>query len=438
METAVIILAAGKGTRMKSDLPKVLHPIAGKPMLWHVIKAAQSLSPAKTVVITGHGAEDVESMVKTEFPSQPITFARQTEQKGTGHATQQAESALSGFQGHAVVLYGDVMLNARPDVLPQLQGNIQPGTLTVLTADVPDPTGFGRIFHKNNQLVNVEEKDCSEAERKVTTANPGIYALPAEALWSMLAQLQPNNKQGEYYLTDIIALAPGHGLSVHAVSVTAERPEMGVNNRVELAAMEAHLQASLRKMHMLNGVTLADPTTVYFSTDTVIANDVTIGQNVVFGPGVTIASGVEIKPFCHLEGCTIGTGAHIGPFARLRPGSTVEESAHVGNFVELKNATLGAHSKAGHLSYLGDITIGKHANIGAGTIVANYKHKTREKFKTILGDNTSTGSHTTLVAPVALGNGATTGAGTVVRGNVEDGALIVSTPTQKTKSGYNI
>lgn len=433
---AVVVLAAGKGTRMKSSMPKVLHPVAGAPMLHHALKAAQSLKAEKTVVITGFGAEEVESNVSKYFPQ--AVFARQTEQKGTGHAVQQAHKALKDFTGTILIFSGDSTLPTRPDVLPELlrthteEGN----ALTVLTADVPNPTGYGRVFKKGGKLVNVEHKDCSEAERKITTVNTSFYAVESKILWPLLNKIKPENAQNEYYLTDIIALAGAAKHKVGMACLPMEREEIGMNSRAEIAQMEALWQTRKRHEMMAAGVTLQDPSTVYFSHDTVIAADVSIGPNVVFGPGVTIESNVNILPFCHIEGAHVHSGARIGPFARLRPGTVVKEEAHIGNFVELKNTTLGKKSNANHLSYIGDATVGDDTNLGAGTITANYNHFTKEKFKTKIGNHVSTGALTSLVAPVTVGNDVYIGAGTTLRKDVEANTLVVTLATTKTKSNY--
>ncbi|TKW60583.1 MAG: bifunctional UDP-N-acetylglucosamine diphosphorylase/glucosamine-1-phosphate N-acetyltransferase GlmU [Blastochloris viridis] len=436
-DIAVIVLAAGKGTRMKSDLPKVLHPMAGMPMLGHVLHAARTLNPSKTVVITGYGAEKVEDYCQKHFPE--AEFARQTEQLGTAHAIMQAESVLKDFTGTAVIVYADIMLSTRPDVLPTLmeQHSSNSNGLTLLTANVPNPTGLGRIFLKNNIIVNVEEKDCTPDQRKITTVNPAIHAIPSPLLFKLLKLVKNDNAQKEYYLPDIIALAHQNGAPVITAEVPSDRAELGMNSRAEVAEMETVWQTRKRAEAMAAGVTLVDPKTVYFSADTEIAPDVTIHQNVVFGAGVKIETGATILPFCHIEGAHLQRGANVGPFARIRPTSVVGENAKVGNFVELKNATMGAKASAGHLTYLGDATVGEHTNIGAGTITANYNHKTHAKAKTVIGNNASVGSNSVLVAPVTLGDGAYTGAGTVVRKNVEEGSLVFTTPDLITKTGYS-
>ncbi len=433
---AVIILAAGKGTRMKSAMPKVLHPMAGMPMLGHVLHAAKSLNPAKTVVITGYGADDVEAYATKNFTG--VTFARQTEQLGTAHAIMQAESALAGFTGTAVILYADIMLGTRSDVLPTLmeQHKANASGLTLLTANVSNPTGLGRIFLQNGIVVNVEEKDCTPEQRAITTVNPAIHALPASLLFSLLHQVKNDNAQKEYYLPDIIALAHKAGSTVVTAEVTCERPELGMNSRAEIAEMETVWQNRKRAAFMASGVTLVDPSTVYFSADTVIEPDTTIHQNVIFGAGVTVGTGTVIMPFCHLEDTIFGKNTRIGPFARSRAGSELKDDSHIGNFVEVKKSTLGVGTKAGHLTYIGDATVGDKVNFGAGTITANFNKKTGVKSKTIIGNNASLGSNTVLVAPVSLGDSAYTGAGTVVRGDIEEGALIVSKPEQVIKKNY--
>lgn len=418
---------------MKSALPKVLHPIAGQPMLHHALAAAQALQPEKTVVITGFGAEAVEESVTAAFGPN-VTFARQTEQKGTGHAVMQAEKALKGFKGTILIFSGDSTLPTRPDVLPALLEGHEGHALTVLTADLKDPTGYGRVFKKGGKLVNIEHKDCSEKEREVTTSNTSFYAVEADALWPLLKKLEPNNAQAEYYLTDIIGLAGEAKHKVNMVSLPMEREEIGMNTRAEIAQMEALWQKRKRMEMMLAGVTLTDPETVYFSADTTIGPDTAIGQHVVFGPGVTIEGNVQILPFCHIEGAHVKSGARVGPFARLRPTTVVEEDAHIGNFVELKNTRFGSGSKANHLSYVGDATVGKNVNLGAGTITANYNSKTKVKSKTAIGDGASTGSHTVLVAPVSMGANAATGAATVVRQNIETNTLVVTLATNKVKA----
>lgn len=433
---AVLILAAGKGTRMKSSMPKVLHPMAGMPMLGHVLTAAKSLNPTRTIVITGYGADDVEAYATKTFPG--TEYARQTEQLGTAHAIQQAEPLLQGFTGTVVILYADIMLGTRPDVLPTLMEQHSSNTngLTILTANTSNPSGLGRIFMKRNVVVNVEDKDCTVQERGITTVNPAIHAVPAPLLFKLLSQVKNDNAQKEYYLPDIIALAHSNGAPVITAEVPSERSELGMNSRAEIAEMETLWQTRKRTAMMASGVTLLDPTTVYFAPDTQIAPDTTIHQNVVFGPGVKIESNVNILPFCHIAGSIIRQGAEIGPFARLRSGTDVGEKVELGSFVVTKKAKIGKKSKAKQLNCLVDCTIGEGVNVGAGAMIANYHHFTKQKQETIVEDGASLGSNSVLVAPAHIGKDAFVAAGTVVRGELESGSLIVSQPPQKTKANY--
>ena len=433
---AVIVLAAGKGTRMKSALPKVLHGFAGRPMLGHLLAALQPLKPTRTVVVTGFGAEAVETYCTAHFPG--TEFVRQTEQRGTGHAVQVCAPLLAEHEGPVVIVYGDIMLNIRPDVLTKLMAEHAQNVmgLTLLAANVNNPTGFGRLFYNQGRLVSIEEKDCDDAQRKITTVNPCIYAIHGPALWPLLQQLNANNAQNELYLTDIIELAAQTGVNVVMSDVVAEREEVGVNSRAELAAMDALWQSRKRKALMDSGVTLVGPETCFFSHDTQIGPDSTVGPFVVCGEGVRVGGGCVVKPYTHLEQCTVGEACTLGPFARLRPGAELAEQVHVGNFVEIKNSTLGVGAKANHLTYVGDASVGAGANLGAGTITANYNHHTKQKQRTVIGEGASTGSGTVLVAPATLGNFATTGANTVVRGVVGEHELLADKPGQIRKWPY--
>jgi bifunctional UDP-N-acetylglucosamine pyrophosphorylase/glucosamine-1-phosphate N-acetyltransferase len=434
---AVLILAAGKGTRMKSELPKVMHGYAGRPMLGHLLAGIKTLNPKQIAVVTGFGAEAVESYCNEAFPG--CTFIRQTEQKGTGHAAQIAKSVLSHHEGPILILYGDVMLTTRLDVLNAIQTITQTNQsgLNLLAAEVDNPNNLGRLFYQNGQLLNIEEKDCTPEQRKIKTANPGIYTIHGPALWPLLDQLTPNNAQKELYLTDIIGLAGQAGLSVKMETVIAERPEMGINSRLELAAYDALYQNRRRVQAMNAGATLILPETIYFSYDTELEPDTTVGPFVTFGPGVHIASHTTILPFSHLEGTTIHSNARIGPFARLRPNTHIHEGAHIGNFVEIKNATIGSTSKANHLSYVGDADVGTNVNLGAGTITANYNRKTGKKSRTTIGNHASTGSGTVLVAPVTLADHSYTGANTVVRKDTEPFSLTAAAVENISKSNYS-
>ncbi|MFV3074303.1 bifunctional UDP-N-acetylglucosamine diphosphorylase/glucosamine-1-phosphate N-acetyltransferase GlmU [Niveispirillum fermenti] len=428
---ACIILAAGKGTRMKSALPKVLHPLGGRPMVAHVMAAAQSLSPERMVIVVGPGMDDVAAAVA------PHPTVVQERQQGTGDAVMAAMGELAGFTGDVLVLYGDSPLITPATLSAMVAARRGPAdpAVVVLGMRPADPGAYGRlILGAGGGLERIVEfLDATADERAVTLCNAGFMAFDGARMAGLLAGIGNDNAKGEYYLTDAVAVARARG---HACAVVEGPVEdtAGVNSRAELAGIEKIFQARLRRAAMDNGATLLDPDTVYFAADTVLGRDVTIGQHVVFGPGVTVADGVEIKPFSHLEGVVVRKGAIIGPYARLRPGSDVGEGAHVGNFVELKNTNLGPGAKANHLTYLGDSDVGGGSNIGAGTITCNYdgvlKHRTR------IGDGAFIGTHSTLVAPVSIGDGAFTAAGSVITREVPAGALAISRAPQQEKPGW--
>jgi len=430
---AAIILAAGKGTRMKSDLHKVLHPIAGRPMLLHLIDSVAALDPQHTVVVTGAAGEQVEAAVAPLG----VAIATQAEQLGTGHAVRQAEAALAGFEGDVLVLYGDVPLVSTATMramLERLHGDDAPAAV-VLGFRPVDPGAYGRVIaDPDGRIVKmVEFKDASPEERAETLCNSGLMAARARDLFALLARVGNDNAAGEYYLPDIVMLAAADGR--HAAVIETDADEVtGVNSRAELAALEARWQAKRREAAMAAGVSLTAPETVWFAWDTQLGRDVTIEPNVVFGPGVTIGDRVVIHAFSHLEGATVAAGADIGPYARLRPGADVREGARVGNFVEMKKAVLGPGAKANHLTYLGDTEVGPGANIGAGTITCNYDGFF--KYKTVIGPGAFIGSNSALVAPVTIGDGAIVGAGSVVTDDVEAGALRLVRPPQETKAGW--
>ncbi len=433
MSCALIVLAAGQGSRMNSDLPKVLHPIGGAPLIAHALQAGTQLDPALTVVVTGHGAERVEAVLGKLDPE--IRAVRQTQQLGTAHAVAQARWALDGFQGDALVLYGDTPF-IRPETLRAMQDARQAGAdIVVLGFDAADPGRYGRLITEaGDSLVRiVEAKDATEAEIAVTLCNSGVILAKAAQLFALIDKVGNDNAAGEYYLTDIVALGRAAGLRAQVVRCD-EAETLGINTRAELAAAEAAFQARARAEALENGVTLADPASTYFSLDTVLGRDAEIGPNVVFGPGVTVESGATIRAFCHLEGCHVARGASVGPFARLRPGAELAEDTHIGNFVEIKNATLDEGAKVNHLSYIGDAHIGARSNIGAGTITCNYdgvfKHHTE------IGADAFIGSDTMLVAPVRVGDGAMTGSGSVITADVPDGALALGRARQETKPGF--
>ncbi|MBV8686990.1 MAG: bifunctional UDP-N-acetylglucosamine diphosphorylase/glucosamine-1-phosphate N-acetyltransferase GlmU [Alphaproteobacteria bacterium] len=430
---AAIILAAGKGTRMKSDLHKVLHPIAGRPMIGHLLAAVDALSPARVVVVVGSGRDQVEPVVAAAGG----VVAVQDPQHGTAHAVAQAEAALEGFVGDVLILYGDtpfVRTETMARMLARLRAADSPAAV-VVGFRPPDALRYGRIVARADGTIDkmVEHKDATEAERAVDLCNSGLMALRSEDLWPLLARVGNDNAAGEYYLPDIVMLAALDGRA-SAVIETDPEEVAGINSRAELADVELAWQRRRRAEAMAEGVSLLAPETVWFSHDTRIGRDTLVEPNVVFGPGVSIASGVRIRAFSHIEGATIAAGAEIGPFARLRPGSEVGEKARIGNFVETKKAKLGRGAKANHLSYIGDAEVGEGANIGAGTITCNYDGF--GKYPTAIGAGAFIGSNSALVAPVAIGAGAIVGAGSVVTRDVEPDALAVARGAQEVKAGW--
>ena len=429
---AAIILAAGKGTRMKSDLHKVLHPIAGRPMLLHLIAAVAALKAERTVVVTGAGRAQVEAAVSPLG----IATAPQAEQLGTGHAVAQAEAALAGFDGDVLILYGDVPLVTSATMqamIDRLNADDAPA-IVVLGFRPADAAAYGRVIATGGIIDKmVEYKDATEAERAVDLCNSGLMAVRSADLFSLLARVGNDNAAGEYYLPDVVMLAAADGRR-SAVIETAADEVAGVNSRGELAGVEASWQATRRAQAMADGATLIAPETVWFAHDTELGRDVTIEPNVIFGPGVSVGDGATIHAFSHIEGATIGAKAEVGPFARLRPGAVLGEKSKVGNFVEMKKATLGAGAKVSHLTYLGDAEVGADANIGAGTITCNYDGFF--KYKTVIGAGAFIGSNSALVAPVTIGAGAIVGAGSVITADVGADALALVRPPQMIKSGW--
>jgi bifunctional UDP-N-acetylglucosamine pyrophosphorylase/glucosamine-1-phosphate N-acetyltransferase len=430
---AAIVLAAGKGTRMKSDLHKVLHPIAGRPMLAHLLASVDALGPAKTIVVVGSGREQVEPLVMGHGGELVV----QEPQLGTGHAVQQAEASLAGFEGDVLILYGDTPLvetRTMKEMLDRLNAPDEP--VAVVVASRPaDPRNYGRVLadSEGNILKMVEHKDASEEERAIDLCNSGLMAVRAADLWPLLSGVENENASGEYYLPDIVMLAAAVGRR-SAVIETADEEVAGINSRSELAAVEAEWQRRRRERAMADGVTLTAPGTVWFSHDTAIGRDTIVEPNVVFGPGVSIGEGVRIRGFSHIEGASIAAGAEVGPFARLRPGAEIGEGARIGNFVEVKKTRMGKGAKANHLAYLGDAEIGAGANIGAGTITCNYDGYF--KYGTNIGEGAFIGSNSALVAPVSIGAGAIVGAGSVVTRDVEADALALGRGEQQAKPGW--
>ncbi len=422
MPVAVIVLAAGQGARMNSDLPKVLHTLAGAPLLAHALTAARALEPERTILVTGYGAEAVADAGRAVDPD--LSIVEQREQLGTAHAVLQAIPALDGFDGDVVVLYGDTPL-IRPETLEaMLAARTAGAAVVILGFETAEPANYGRLIldSAGGLAAIIEAREATPDQLAIRLCNSGLLAAEAATLNSLLAEVGNDNAKGEYYLTDVVALARARGLTAAAITCP-EAETLGVNSRADLAAAEAGFQARARAEAMANGATLTDPATVFFALDTVIGRDVTIGPNVVFGREVTVESGANILPFCHLEGCHISRGARIGPFSRLRPGAEIAEDARIGNFVEIKNSVVEEGAKANHLSYIGDTRVGAGANIGAGTITCNYdgffKHRTE------IGAGAFIGSNTALVAPVSVGARALIAAGTVVTADVPEGALAI-------------
>lgn len=429
---AAIILAAGKGTRMKSDLHKVLHPLAGRPMLGHLTDAVAALGGERTVVVAGAGREQIEQFA---LPL-GLSVAIQADQLGTAHAVLQAQSALEGFEGDVLILYGDVPLvttETMARMVARLHEDDAPAVV-VLGFRPAETLSYGRILAEHGRILKmVEHKDASLEERAVNLCNSGLMAVRSADLWRLLGLVGNQNAAGEYYLPDIVMLANGEG-RVCAVIETDAHEVAGVNSRAELAEVEGLWQARRRARAMADGASLTAPDTVWFAWDTELGRDVTIGPNVVFGPGVAIADRVTIHAFCHIEGARVESGAILGPYARLRPGAEIGQDAHVGNFVEIKKAKLGHGAKANHLTYIGDAEVGAKANIGAGTITCNYDGF--GKYPTKIGANAFIGSNTALVAPVTVGDGAITGAGSVITRDVPADALAVTRAPQKALDGW--
>ncbi|WP_334182818.1 bifunctional UDP-N-acetylglucosamine diphosphorylase/glucosamine-1-phosphate N-acetyltransferase GlmU [Novosphingobium sp.] len=430
---AIVVLAAGKGTRMKSDLHKVLHPIAGRPMLEHLLQSAAALTPERQVVVAGHGREQLEKTLGSR-----AAIAVQEPQLGTGHAVQQAEAALSGFAGDVLILYGDVPFVSTATMramIDRLHADDSPAVV-VLGFEPEEPLQYGRVLaHDDGRIaMMVEYKDATEEQRACRLCNSGLMAVKSADLFDLLARVGNDNAQGEYYLVDIVNVATLEGRPC-AVIVTPDPDEVGgINSRGELAEAEARWQAKRRLAAMADGVTLIAPETVFFAWDTKLGRDVTIEPNVVFAPGVTVADGVVIHAFSHLEGATLESGVAIGPYARLRPGAVLRKGSKVGNFVEVKNAELGEGAKANHLSYVGDATVGAKANLGAGTITCNYDGYF--KHRTVIGERAFIGSNSALVAPVKIGADAIVAAGSTVTRDVADGELRLVRGEQLVKPGW--
>ncbi|KAF1036808.1 MAG: Bifunctional protein GlmU [Herbaspirillum frisingense] len=442
----IVILAAGMGKRMQSAIPKVLHPLAGKSLLGHVVDTARSLSPTKLCVIYGHGGDAVPNA----FADQGLAFAKQEPQLGTGHAVMQALPHIEDGAA-TLVLYGDVPLTTTSSLQRLLDAAGQ-DKLAVLTVTLDDPSGYGRIVRENGKIVAiVEQKDANEAQRAIKEINTGIIAAPTAKLRGWLAALSNNNAQGEYYLTDVIAAAVADGVEVVSAQPDDIAETLGVNSKVQLAELERVHQRSIAMKLLESGVTLADPARIDVRGTLECAREVSIDVNCVFEGKVSIAegaaigancvirnatigAGASIKPFTHIEDAVVGAGAQVGPYARLRPGTELARDVHIGNFVEVKNSIVGVGSKANHLAYVGDADVGSGVNIGAGAITCNYDGA--NKFRTIIEDDAFIGSDSQLVAPVRVGRGATLGAGTTLTKDAPAGQLTISRAKQLSLPGW--
>lgn len=430
-QTAAVILAAGQGIRMKSALPKVLHPLAGRAMIDHVRAALAPLEPARAVVVIGPDMDAVAAAVA------PLATAVQAEPLGTADAVKAARRALSGFEGTVLVLFGDTPLITTEtlEALVAEQRRLPELAVVVLGFRPQDPGAYGRLVIGDDGALEaiVEARDASAAELAIPLCNSGVMAIDGAVLFALLERIGNDNAKGEYYLTDIVAMARSEGRAAGHIEAS-EYELLGVNSRSELALAEQAMQWRLREAAMAAGATLADPATVYLSYDTRLGQDVVVGPHVVFGRGVEVGDGAEIRGFCHIEGARIAPGAAVGPFARLRRGSEIGQGARVGNFVEVKNATLEAGAKANHLAYIGDARVGADANVGAGTITCNYDGFM--KSHTDIGAGVFIGSNSALVAPVSIGDGAVIGAGSVITQDVEADALAITRPAQDQVAGW--
>jgi bifunctional UDP-N-acetylglucosamine pyrophosphorylase / glucosamine-1-phosphate N-acetyltransferase len=427
-----VVLAAGEGTRMKSGQPKVLHRIAGRSMIGHAVEAVRKAGASHIAVVIGPGRADVSEEARRILPE--IEVFTQAERLGTAHAVLAARAALERGADDIVIAFADTPL-VEPATLSRLRQPLAEGAaIAVLGFEARDPKGYGRLIVGNGRLAAIrEEKDASEAERTITLCNAGLMALRGNIALRLLDRIENRNAQGEFYLTDIVEVAQGLGETVASI-VAPEDEVQGVNDRIQLANAEAVIQVRLRKAAMANGATLVAPETVFFSFDTQIGRDVLVEPYVYFGPGVVVEEGAVIHAFSHLEGARVARHASLGPYARLRPGASLGEKARVGNFVEIKNADLGAGAKVNHLSYIGDASVGANANIGAGTITCNYDGFS--KHRTAIGEGAFVGTNASLVAPVTVGDGAYIGSGSVITDDVPPDALALGRGRQAIKEGW--
>lgn len=429
-DTAAVVLAAGMGTRMKSSLPKVMHKVAGRPMISHLLETVASLNAKKTVVVIG---PDTDIVAKTVAP---CTCVVQKNRLGTGDAVKSADGELRGFDGNVLILYGDTPLIMRETLEKMIQKRSEGAALVVLGFTPEDPARYGRLIVDETGLREiVEYKDATEEQRAIRLCNSGVMCVDGKKLFDLLDKVGNNNAAGEYYLTDIVALARAQGDRVDVVE-GCEEELTGANSRADLAVLEKIAQKRLRTRFLEQGVTMIDPETVYFSYDTVLGNDVFIEPNVIFETGCVVEDGVEIKGFCHFEGTHIRKNAIVGPFARLRPESDIGENCHIGDFVEIKKSVIETGAKVNHLSYIGDARVGEKTNIGAGTITCNYDGYF--KSKTDIGANAFIGSDTVIVAPCVIGDGAMTAAGSVITKDVAENALAVGRGRQVVLDGWAV
>ena len=446
MSTSVIILAAGKGTRMRSSLPKVLQPLAGRPLLGHVIETAKKLNAKNIITIFGHGG----NLVQQAFAQENVQWVEQAEQLGTGHAVKVTLPVLPS-DGISLILSGDVPCISQ-ETLEKLLAVSRETGIGLVTLTLADATGYGRIVRENNKIqAIVEHKDANDAQRQIKEINTGIYCVSNAKLHQWLPKLSNNNAQGEYYLTDIVAMAIADGLEVASVEPERAFEVEGVNDRIQLAALEREFQAYQAKLLMQQGVHIIDPSRfdlrgnltvgqdVRIDINVIIEGDCELGNNVEIGAGCVIkntkiAAGTKVQPYSIFDNAVVGEDTQIGPFARLRPGAKLANEVHIGNFVEVKNSSIGLGSKANHFTYLGDAEVGAGSNIGAGTITCNYDGA--NKFKTIIGDSAFIGSNSSLVAPVSIGNGATVGAGSVITRDVAENSLAFERSKQVAKENY--
>lgn len=430
MQLALVVLAAGQGTRMNSDLPKVLHEVGNLPLFAHALALGTKLEAERSVLVLGHGADSVRS--KLQDLGEDAEIVIQSEQRGTGHAVGCAKDALVGFDGDVLVLFGDTPF-IRPETIAAMQTARSNADIVVLGFQAADPARYGRFVTNGEHLEKIVEfKDANPEERAITLCNSGVLLANARILFDLIDRLDDNNASGELYLTDVVSLARKKGLSAGYVECH-ENETLGINSRQDLANAEEVFQNAKRTEMLKNGVTLLDPNSTFFSYDTYLGRDALVEQNVIFGPGVSVETGARIRAFSHLEGAHVGSGAIVGPYARLRPGTELSNKVRIGNFVETKNARIGEGSKVNHLSYIGDTEMGDDVNVGAGTVTCNYdgtfKHQTK------IGDRVFIGSDTMLIAPVTLGNDSMTASGSVITHDVPDSALAIARQRQENKSG---